>query len=174
VLLSGASILAVVVGAALIGGNSSRDGRATIAQASATTDVAPGSAQPEVLVHGRPADATPHVIVLESPATQLEVLTTRDLVVRGHLVSGTGPVLVVLVSSRGATITGKTVGPMTMPRPGSDPSPPFEVRLQLPDPRPDGTMTLEVVAYDINGIPVDAIRRPIRISDAAGDPFPKP
>jgi hypothetical protein len=176
VLLAGASILAVVVGAALIGRDPSRDARATVvsAAASATADGVPVPAQPEVLVHGRTAGATPHVIVLESPATQFEATTSGDLIVRGHLVSGTGPVLVVLQSSGGTTITGKTVGPMTMPRPGVDPSPPFEVRLALPDPRPSDTMTLEVVAYDINGIPVDAIRRPIRIADAAGDPFPKP
>jgi hypothetical protein len=101
-------------------------------------------------------------------------VTTRDLVVRGHLVSGTGPVLVALESSRGTTIVGRTVGPMTMPRPGYDPSPPFEVRLVLPEPRPIGTMTIEVVAYDIAGIPVDAIRRVIRIGGvAAEEPFPR-
>ena len=178
------AILAVVVGAALIGGDPSRDARAAAVPpaiaASATTRGAPGparpSAEPEVLVHGRSAGAVPHVIVLESPAAQLEVVTTRDLVVRGHLVSGTGPVLVALETSRGTSIVGKTVGPMTLPRPGFDLSPPFEVRLTLPNPRPSGTAVLEVIAYDIYGVTQDTLRRRIWIAeaDAAGDPFPKP
>ena len=180
------AVLGLVVGAALIGGDPSRDARAAAVPpavaASATTRGAAGladaqgSAQPEVLVHGRSADAAPHLIVLESPATQLEVLTTRELVVRGHLVSGTGPVLVALETSRGTSIVGKTVGPMTLPRPWFDPSPPFEVRLTLPNPRPSGTAVLEVIAYDIYGVTQDTLRRRIWIADAnaAGDPFPKP
>jgi len=174
----------VVVAAALIGGDPSREARAALVPPavppSPTTGGAPGfaqpSAQPEVLVHGRSFGAAPHLIVLESPAQQLEVVTSRDLVVRGHLVSGTGPVLVALETSRGESIVGKTVGPMTLPRPGFDPSPPFEVRLTLPNPRPSGTAVLEVIAYDIYGVTQDTLRRRLWIADAdaARDPFPKP
>ena len=167
----------MVVGAALFGGDPSRNALGTAA-AAATTATATGgtlgSAQPEVLIHGRSAAAAPHLIVLESPATQPAVVTSRDIIVRGHLVSGTGPVLVALETSRGESIVGKTVGPMTLPRPGFDPSPPFEVRLTLPNPRPSGTAVLEVIAYDFYGVTQDTLRVRLWIAAAADDPFPKP
>ncbi len=172
--LVGASILVVVVGAALIGGHRPGDAVVSVAQASAVAPVAVNSSRADALIVEPAASASPSVIVLETPLNPLPVVTTRDLIVRGHLTSGTGPVLVALETSRGESITGKTVGPMTLPRPGFDPSPPFEVRLTLPNPRPVGTAVLEIIAYDIHGITQDTRRWRVWIVPIGPEASPAP
>lgn len=172
--LAGTSILAVVVGAALIGGHKPDEAVARVAQASAVAPVASGPSRADALIENPAASPSPSIIVLDTPPTPLPVVTTRDLIVRGHLSSGTGPVLVALETSRGESITGKTVGPMTLPRPGFDPSPPFEVRLTLPNPRPVGTAILEIIAYDIHGITQDTRRWRLWIGAIGPEASPVP
>ena len=86
-------------------------------------------------------------------------MTTPELVVRGFLRGGSGPVQVVVESSGGKAIAIRTVGPTTVGRPANDPAPPFLTRFPISNPRPGGEMTIQVIAYDPDGLPVDVVRR---------------
>lgn len=111
-----------------------------------------------------PPPSTSPLIILEHPAVDLEVITTRDLVVRGHLDGGTGPVRVALDVGSARPLAVKTVGPMTVPWDDDrDLRPSFTVTLPIAGPRPGGTMVVQVVAYDFEGVPQDVLRRRVRI-----------
>lgn len=97
------------------------------------------------------------VIELQEPAAAGTVVTTPDLVIRGYLLEGGGPVRVVLESSGGKPMLTRTLSP----------SPWFVVNLPLSNPRPGGEMTVSVIAYDLDGIPIDVVRRRVVIGAIA-------
>jgi hypothetical protein len=103
-------------------------------------------------------------IVLDSPGTINQLITTRDLVVRGHLQEGTGRVQVLLQSRGAEPIVVRTVEPLILPdRRGRVLPPQFVVTLPLPDPRPSGPAVVQIVAYDGTGRARDVLLRPIQI-----------
>lgn len=83
-------------------------------------------------------------------------MTTRGLVVRGLVPAGTGPLRISLESRGGKALRIETVEPM--PRLGQQPQA-FAIELPVGGPRPGGILTVQVVAYDDDGVPIDGIRR---------------
>ena len=154
-----------VVGVALAGG----------AEESATDFVpAPtGSRGPSVPVAA--SSAVPSLdpawadVVMTSPARANEVISTRDLVVRGHVRESSWRVQVVLQSRSAEPIIVRTGGPMT--RPGDrdrSPGRTFIITLPLPDPRPSGPAVVQVVAYNASGRAQDVVLRAIQIGAVLG------
>lgn len=117
---------------------------------------APASASPTPAVGSRLDGG---VIVLRRPWVGGGPVRSRDLVVSGHLVAGTGPVSAIVSTATGERIAARTVGPLTVGRPSDDPNPVFMMTVPLGDPRPSGELQLRVVAYDLAGRPVDVVRR---------------
>jgi hypothetical protein len=107
-----------------------------------------------------------HVIVLAYPAVQNTEVTTRNLVVRGHLPSGGGSVAVVLESSGSKVIAIETVRPIRDP---SGRRSTFSATFPLSNPRPGGRMVVQVIAYDRAGVPIDSLRRRVRIGAIVPD-----
>jgi len=108
-------------------------------------------------------------VVVTSPARANQVITTRDLVVRGHVRESSWRVQVVLQSRGAEPIVVRTGGPMT--RPGDrdrSPGRTFIVALPLPDPRPSGPAVVQVVVYDTSGRAQDVILRAIQIGAVLG------
>jgi hypothetical protein len=108
-------------------------------------------------------------VVMTSPARANQVITTRDLVVRGHVREPSWWVQVVLQSRRAEAIVVRTGGPMT--RPGDrdrSPGRTFIVTLPLPDPRPSGPAVVQVVVYDASGRAQDVALRAIQIGELLG------
>lgn len=135
-----------------------------------------GSPGPSGLVAAPAASAaTPSLdpawadVVVTSPARANQVITTRDLVVRGHVRESSWRVQVVLQSRSAEPIVVRTGGPMT--RPGDrerSPGRTFIVTLPLPDPRPSGPAVVQVVAYDASGRAQDVVLRVIQIGAMLG------
>jgi len=142
--------LTVVAGVGVVG----RDGD----RVAATEDEAPIAALATAV------PITDHVIVLESPATQNATITTRTLVVRGHLPSGGGVVTIVLESSGNKTVSTQTVQPARVRGPAApDDRSTFLATFALSNPRPGGRMVIQVIAYDPRGVPFDSVRRRIQV-----------
>lgn len=97
------------------------------------------------------------VIELQEPAAAGSIVTTPDLVIRGYLRERGGPVRVLLESSGGKPMLTRTLSP----------APWFVVNLPLSNPRPGGEMTVSVIAYDLDGIPIDVVRRRVVIGAIA-------
>jgi hypothetical protein len=157
-----AGLIAVVVAAWVGASTAGLDQRSRPAIATGSPRVGPAALQ--AANSAAPAPPTVPLIVLEHPAADLEVITTRDLVVEGHLDGGTGPVRVALDVGSARPLAVKTVGPMTVPWDDDrDLRPSFAVTLPIPGPRPGGTMVVQVVAYDFAGVPQEVLRRRVRI-----------
>lgn len=103
------------------------------------------------------------VIVLRDPPANDAVVTTQDLVVSGYLTTGMGPVRVGLASRNGKALAFRTVEPTVIGRVNGDSSPTFLVALPLLGPRDGSPMTVQVIAYDRHGIPLDVVRRQVVI-----------
>jgi hypothetical protein len=101
-------------------------------------------------------DLSGRILVLQQPPRDGAVVTTRDLVVRGLVAAGTGPVRVGLASANGKALAFETVEP---PATGGSTARAFDVGLPLGNPRPGGTMVIQVIAYGADGVPVDVVRR---------------
>jgi hypothetical protein len=99
--------------------------------------------------------------VLRQPLSDDAIVTTRDVVVSGYLTSGMGPVRVGLASRNGKALAFRTVEPTVIGRVKGDSNPTFLVTLPLAGPRDGGTMTIQVVAYDEHGLPLDVVRRQV-------------
>jgi hypothetical protein len=138
-----------------------------------TGDAAGGSAEPAGPSAQAPATAAssaaptdePALIVLLRPPRDHALITSQDIEVSGYLASGTGPVLAVLETAEGEWLAGRSVGPMTLGRPGDDPMPRFALTLTLPDPRPLGPLVVRVIAFDLDGDPLETRGRPIVIGE---------
>lgn len=106
----------------------------------------------------RPAE----VLVLASPAEAGLIVTTRELVVQGYLDIAAGSVRVTLEARGNRVIDDATIAPPLafVERPTLDRHARFEVRFGLPNPRPNGRMVVQVVAYDTEGRMLGVIRRP--------------
>src|SRR5688572_32436493 len=108
-------------------------------------------------------------VVVPSPARANQVITTRDLVVRGHVRESSWRVQVVLQSRGAEPIVVRTGGPMT--RPGDrdrSPGRTFSLVLPLPDPRPSGPAVIQVVAYDDSHRAQDVVLRAVQIGEVRG------
>ncbi len=108
-------------------------------------------------------------VVVTLPARANQVVTTRDLVVRGHVRESSWRVQVVLQSRSAEPIVVRTGGPMT--RPGDrdrSPGRTFIVTLPLPDPRPSGPAVLQVVVHDASGRAQGVLLRAIVIGELLG------
>lgn len=106
---------------------------------------------------------------MTSPARANQLITTRDLVVRGHVREPSWRVQVVLQSRSAEPIVVRTGGPMT--RPGDrdrSPGRTFIVTLPLPDPRPSGRAVVQIVAYDARGRAQEVVLRAILIGELLG------
>jgi hypothetical protein len=106
---------------------------------------------------------------MTSPARPNQVITTRDLVVRGHVRESSWRVQVVLQSQSAEPIVVRTGGPMT--RPGDrdrSPGRTFIITLPLPDPRPAGPAVVQIVAYDASGRAQEVVLRTIQIGALLG------
>jgi hypothetical protein len=152
------------VGVALAGGV--EDDRAETALAPAGSPGPSGSVAASAIPSLDPAFAD---VVVTSPARANQVITTRDLVVRGHLRESTWVVQVVLQSRSAEPIVVRTGGPMT--RPGDrdrSPGRTFSLVLPLPDPRPSGPAVIQVVAYDDSHRAQDVVLRAVQIGEVRG------
>jgi hypothetical protein len=108
-------------------------------------------------------------VAMTSPARTNQVITTRDLVVRGHVRESSWRVQVVLQSRSAEPIVVRTGGPMT--RPGDrdrSPGRTFIITLPLPDPRPSGRAVVQIVAYDASGRAQEVVLRSILIGELLG------
>ena len=161
----------MVVGVALAGGGVGDEAGAESAAAvsegpsvgaAPSTDVTAPTAMPSL----DPAFAD---VVMTSPARANQVITTRDLVVRGHVRESSWRVQVVLQSRSAEPIVVRTGGPMT--RPGDrdrSPGRTFIITLPLPDPRPSGPAVVQIVAYNTSGRAQDVVLRAIQIGAVRG------
>ena len=111
-------------------------------------------------------------VVILSPADQNAVITTRELMVEGYVRSGAGPVKIVIESSGSKVVAVRTVQPRgaSSVTDAGDRSH-FSATFPLSNPRPGGRMVVQVIAYDLSGMPLDSLRRRITIG-AFVDPGP--
>jgi hypothetical protein len=91
---------------------------------------------------------------LDQPARRDELVTTPEIIVRGHAGTGAARVRITL-ESRG----GKILATHWIDRTGSSPELPFEARFEVTTIRPAGVMWVTATALDPDGIPIDALRR---------------
>jgi hypothetical protein len=117
--------------------------------------VAQVAATPAVAV----SDPRP-VLDIAAPSVVGAVITTPRLHVRGSRVGPSGPVRVTLESSGAKLIESETI-------PASGAGGAFEVAFPLSNPRPGGSMVVQVVAFDPHGIPLEVVRIPIEIGAIA-------
>jgi hypothetical protein len=151
--------LVVVVGAALAG---SVAGEAVAVPSPAVGAMASGALPTSGA--GSSMEGSSSVIFLDAPATTNQLITSRELVVRGHVQLGTGRIQVVLQSRSAAPLVVATAQPTILPdRRGRVLQPQFAVALAMPDPRPSGPAIVQIVAYDARGRATDVLLRPIRI-----------
>ncbi|MEX2184801.1 MAG: hypothetical protein WEC14_10165 [Chloroflexota bacterium] len=154
--------LVVLGGAVAVARSGADDGVGQLTAPSAVAEVPP--ARPTAAPS--PAASSPledSVLVLQVPRPAGGAITTHDLVVSGYLVDGTGPVSAIITTSEGERIAARTVGPLTIGRPDDDPNPRFLITVPLGDQRPVGEVRLRVVVYDIDGVPVEVVRRRVVI-----------
>ncbi len=112
------------------------------------------SAAPSVTPGARPSG--PRSLRLDQPARRDELVTSREIVIRGRVARGVGQVWIMLESRGGKPIATNAIDPTGMPRGDMIP---FESRFQVAMSRPAGSMMVVVVAIGADGLPVDAIRR---------------
>jgi hypothetical protein len=145
-----------VIGIALLGGRSSEPGRQAVAEA-----VSGPTKGPTV--------AAERSIRLDQPARRGQVITTREIVIRGRVAETAGEVRIILESSSGKPIATLAIDPIGMPRNGMIP---FESRFRLSTQRPAGSMVVSVVAVDPSGLPIDAVRRRFELGAVIDIPAP--
>ncbi|HYH92532.1 MAG TPA: hypothetical protein VD763_05175 [Candidatus Saccharimonadales bacterium] len=147
-----------VVAVALLGG-------AWVATGQPAAELAPPVASPSAVS----ADVSIARIVLEQPSMAGQTVTTPDLLIRGHLTDGDGPIRISLWSGSDTQMEVVRLDALRAPETGFRPrfAAPFQARFPLPNPRPNGTMFVEVVAFDRDGIPLESLRVPILVGAIA-------
>ena len=152
--------LLIVVGMAVAGGGIGAE-RAADPRAGIRPSAQPDAAAAATMTT---TDAGSDAIVLDVPAAPEQVITTGELVVRGHLRSGAVRVEVLLRSSGTEHMILGTVGPIRQDWDRDRPQrAAFTVTLPLPDPRPTGPAVLQIVAYSPSGRAQGVLLRSIRI-----------
>ena len=153
-------MLSVVVGVAVAGGIGKEDAEAPSGP-SGVPAVAPvvGPAPP---VERAPSVAS-SVILLDWPSTSTSVVTTRDLVVRGHVPDDSGPIVVMLESRSPARMIVVTVNPTRLPDGELRGMSAFRATMSVPDPRPTGPAVVHVIAFDAGGDATEVLLRTIQI-----------
>jgi hypothetical protein len=158
-------VLAVIVGLAIVG-RLTDPGVAT-PRSAAIAFAAPlaGPTRAPAPVAAAILPSAGELIVLTSPAAAGITVTTRELVVLGYVQSGADSVRVTLEARGNRIIDDATVTPGLARDDGPIASrlPRFEVRFGLPNPRPNGRMIVQVVAFDSVGRMLDVVRRPFRV-----------
>jgi hypothetical protein len=153
----------LVVGTALVGRGADRG---TTTEPSPSEHPVPASAAPgELQIAGRaPLDRWATVIVLDAPARTALPVATSEIVVRGHLLHDTAFLQVLFQSRTAGLLYLQTIYPMTVPV-GNDRSEgtAFVTTMPLPDVRPIGAGTLQIIAYDAQGQVKDVLSRAIQI-----------
>ena len=118
----------------------------------------PSIAAPSSAVHAPPS------IRLDRPARRDEVVTTRDIIVRGQVSTGVAELWVMLESRGGKPLESHVIDPTGASRGGMRP---FESRFQPTMHRPAGSVVVFVVAVDGGGTPIGAVRRRIQLGAVA-------
>jgi len=153
-------VLFVVVGVAVAGGVGSEDIAEAPLGPSGAPAVAPVVAPPPV--EGAPSVAS-SIILLDWPATSTSVVTTRDLVVRGHVPEGSGHIVVMLESKSPERMIVVTVNPTRLPDGELHGMSAFLATVQLPAPRPTGPAVVHVIAFDADGTATEILLRTVQI-----------
>jgi hypothetical protein len=126
-----------------------------------TRPVPPAPSAVAALATPAPTAAGPRTVLrIDAPSVVGAVITTPRLNVRGGRVGPSGPIRVTLESS-GA----KLVASETLPANGAGGV--FEVAFPLSNPRPGGSMVVQIVAFDPHGIPLEVVRIPVEIGAIA-------
>ena len=107
-------------------------------------------ASPAVVADTRP------VLHVDAPSGPGAVITTPRLSVRGSRTGPSGPVRITLESSGSKLLASETL-------PASGGGGAFTVDFPLSNPRPGGSMVVQVVAFTSHGIPLEVVRIPIEI-----------
>jgi hypothetical protein len=139
------ALLGLVVGAGVLGRGGEEPMRAT-GDASARPD----QAQAHVLPASRPRRS--ERLAMTVPAARNVSVTTKAVDVAGTLDGGAGRVVVTL-ESRGSQLLDSRVLSVVDGR--------FHASFDLPNPRPGGRMFVSAVLLAPDGVPLEAIRRPI-------------
>lgn len=106
----------------------------------------------------------PDLLFVSLPAHDDDEITTRQLTVSGFLRGASASVLVSLEGRRNRVID--SILTFAYPTPGAAESQPtgrFKVAFDLPNPRPNGEMLVNVAVLDVDGQPVDVVWRWVRI-----------
>jgi hypothetical protein len=145
--------LGSIVGLALVGADHAAEGVAVT---------------PSPLVTDEPSAAA-RSLELDQPAHRGQVVTTREIVVKGRVARDVGEVWIMLESRGGKPIATQAIDPTGMPRGDLIP---FESRFHVAMPRPAGSLVVSVVAIGADGTPVEAIRRRFELGAVIDIPRP--
>jgi hypothetical protein len=105
--------------------------------------------------------AGPRSLRLDQPARRDEVVTTREVVVRGQAGTGVARIRVTL-ESRGS----KILATRWIDRTAADGETfPFEARFEATTARPAGVMWVTAAALGADGVPIDALRRRFQLGE---------
>jgi hypothetical protein len=99
------------------------------------------------------------VIVLEQPSREGLLIRPTDLLVSGHLREGSGPVRLLVETARNKPIAVRLSEPSDPPSSGAGGSTRFAFTVPLVDPREGERLIIHVIAYDGDGVPIEAVRR---------------
>jgi hypothetical protein len=144
--------LGAVVGLAVMGAGTAEE-RTTGDTNHATASIA---------VAERAERASARQLRLDQPARRDEVVTTREIVVRGQAGSGVARIRVTL-ESRGSKILATRWIDRTASNGGE--TFPFEARFEATTARPAGVMWVTAAALGADGIPIDALRRRFQLGE---------
>ncbi len=148
--MTGGSLVVAIVSLGLFGGSPD-------ASATGPTDAVAGTQ-----FHSRLGIEPDQALILTSPATSGEEITTRRLTVSGYVVGEPVAIRISLQGRREREIEAVTVAPVrSADLTGPQRSGQFLVTFDLPSPRPNGTMIVEVALVTSEGRVVDLTRRRI-------------
>jgi hypothetical protein len=101
-------------------------------------------------------------IRLDQPARRDEVVTTREVVVRGQAGTGVDRVRVTLESRGGKLLASQWIDRATST---DGETFPFEARFEATTARPAGVMWVTATALGADGVPIDALRRRFQLGE---------
>lgn len=103
-------------------------------------------------------------VVVTLPARSGDEITTRQLIITGYVVGASAPLRISLEARGNREIDSVVITP-TRSRGLSRPQRAgrFDIAFDIPNPRPNGTMVVQVAVLDPDGLPIDVVRRRVRI-----------